>query len=61
MLLAQEGAQGQAAAGCQQVELVDAHSAHMVKQLVDHLTGGHRLLCSREREEGRVVTINCLI
>ena len=44
VLLAQQGPQGQAA-GCQQVELVDAHGTHVMKQLVDHLRGGHGLLC----------------
>lgn len=46
MLFTQQGSQWQAvAASCQQVELMDAHSTYMMKELVDDLSGGHRFLC----------------
>ena len=48
MLFSQQRPQWQAvAAGRQQVELMDTHSTYMMKQLVDHIAGGHRFLCER--------------
>lgn len=48
MLFPQQGSQWQTiAASCQQVELMDAHSTNMMKQLVDDLSGGHCYLYER--------------
>lgn len=48
VLFAQQGTQRQAvAASCQQVELVDAHSTYMMKQLIDHVASSHSFLCEK--------------